>query len=50
MGYGVYEDRPARDLGALVQSAVITPSYAQQYIREGGKVLRRLVGPWEEVQ
>lgn len=42
-------DSRAED-GAFVQSAVIAPSHVQQYIREGGKVLRRLVGPWEEVQ
>lgn len=36
--------------GAFVRSSVIAPTYVQQYISEGGEVLRRLVGPWEEVQ
>lgn len=34
----------------FVQSDVLAPSYVDGYIRQGGKVLKRLVGPWVAVE
>jgi hypothetical protein len=33
----------------FVQSGVIKPTYVKTYLAEGGEVLRRRVGQWEEV-
>lgn len=32
----------------FVQSGVIAPGYVEQYLKEGGEVVRRRVGPYEE--
>jgi hypothetical protein len=33
----------------FVGSGVISPGYVEKYIGQGGEVIRRRVGPWEEV-
>jgi hypothetical protein len=31
----------------FVQSGTIAPDYVDKYVKEGGEVIRRQVGPWE---
>lgn len=35
--------------GAFVQSGVISPSFIQQYLKEGGEAVCRMVGPFSQV-
>lgn len=48
-----WEYRPGR-IGAdgrarITSPATIAPDYVREYMAEGGEVVRRRVGPWEEV-